>query len=182
MSVARRGQIVRLASRFVAIAIALSFVATLLPIAASSANAAMMACCVGKTAGHCESGLNVEKAPQFATEPMCGLETNLPDDDGITIVAESSDNQSHPSFHPDGESTSSRLAAESFTLSQPCHSDCCACVGSARQQKRQPIAQAIARYGSTFDERLRFNNHSHFFSSNKDWEQTSPRGPPANFL
>lgn len=181
MSVARRRQVVRLASRFVAIAITLSFVATLLPIADSSANAELMACCIGKTAGHCESGLNVEKAPQLAPEPMCGMETHTSDDDEITIVAEPSDNESHHSFHPDGESTSSRLAAESFTLSQPCHSDCCACVGSARQQ-RQPIAQTIARYGSPFDERSRFNSHPHFFSSNTNWEQTSPRGPPVNFL
>ena len=87
-----------MASRLVALAIALSFIATLVPIAIASANkSGTMPCCVGKDAGHCESGIPAKKVSVPEPEPMCGLDTATAENDGITIVAESSHNESHHS-------------------------------------------------------------------------------------
>ena len=85
-----------IASRLIAITIATSFLAVLLPIAVASATNTM-ACCIGKTAGHCESGIAAEKVPEPEPEPMCGLTNPHEDDDEITIVAESAKNHPHQS-------------------------------------------------------------------------------------
>src|SRR5215217_7008148 len=78
----------------IAILVALSFLTTLVPIAGASAGKSnAMPCCVGKAAGHCDSGL-VAKSPQ-PKEPMCGLHTDVGEDDGITIVAEPTHTESH---------------------------------------------------------------------------------------
>src|SRR5918993_861769 len=83
-------------SHFVSITIALSFIATLLPIASAWANDSnTMPCCVGKTAAYCESGIAAKKIPQPDPEPMCGLDNAQTADDEITIVAESSHSESH---------------------------------------------------------------------------------------
>src|SRR5688500_19956269 len=86
----------RIASQFIAMAMAISFLATLLPIASAWANDSnTMPCCVGKTAGHCESGITAKKLPPPDTEPMCGLDNAQTADDEITIVAEPSHTDSH---------------------------------------------------------------------------------------
>jgi hypothetical protein len=165
---------------FVAILIALSFLTTLVPIAGASADeASTMPCCVGKTAGHCESGVAAKKPPQ-PKEPMCGLHNDSEEDDDITIVAE----PTHTESHKASTSPSSQPAAESASLSEPCRMDCGACLSSStRQQKRERgIVQAATSQTplpSTFSA---FKNSSVLFSSNEDWEQTSPRGPPSDLL
>lgn len=111
-----------IASRLIAITIVMSFLAVLLPVISASANSNTMACCVGKTAGHCESGIAAEKAPEPEPEPMCGF-TNPHADDGITIVAEP-ENKSH---HAAETTSSSNPAVESTSVGRPCEMDCCAC-------------------------------------------------------
>ena len=166
--------------------VALSFVAPLLPIANASSDSTMP-CCKGK-AGHCDSGIAPKRVLPPTSEPMCGLKEATMEDDGITIVAEPSQTESphshsHNASSLDG-SDSSRTAAESASLSQPCQMDCGACLtGSARSQKRERVlAQEFALRFSSPANPDRFKYLSLLFSSNEDWEQTSPRGPPSDLL
>jgi len=171
-----------MATRFVAIAIALSFIATLLPIANASLNkSSAMPCCVGKEAGHCDSGIAAKK-PQ-PKEPMCGLHTDVAEDDGITIVAEPSHTEHHEVTNTSA-SSSSQPAAESASLSEPCQMDCGACTtSSARQQKRdRGIAQAETRYASTATVVSHPENLPEFLSSNDYRAQINPRGPPSSSI
>lgn len=158
--------------------VALSFVTPLLPIANASSDT--MPCCAGK-AGHCDSGIASKQVPPPTSEPMCGLKGATMDDDGITIVAEPVHTNPQHSHSRAAENSSSSPAADSASLSQPCHMDCGACAAaSSRQQKRergvvQPSAERTASPASL----LQFETKPLFFSSNEDWKQTSPRGPPA---
>lgn len=167
-----------LANRFVAITIALSFIVTLLPIASAWANNSnRMPCCVGKTAGHCEPGIAAKKVSEPDPEPMCGLDNAQTADDEITIVAE----PSHTDSHHASEASPSQPAVEPLSISQPCQMECGACAGtSSRQQKRErAIVQATSHQTSPPTLPSRFEILPFSFSSNEDWEQTSPRGPPA---
>jgi hypothetical protein len=172
LEITRRREI---ANRVTAIAIALSFVAMLVPIAASANNSSGMPCCAGK-AGHCDSGLASKKHPQ-PKEPMCGLHKDIAEDDGITIVAEPSQTESHNT----SASSSSDPAAESASLGQPCRMDCGACAtASGRQQKRDKsmvlptMYQAAAAATSS-----RYEATSLLFSLSDRWPSINPRGPPA---
>jgi hypothetical protein len=169
----------RIASQLIAITIAMSFLAMLLPIAVAAANNTM-ACCVGKTAGHCESDIAAEKVPEPEPEPMCGLSDPHADDDENIIVAKPAKNESHHS----AETTSSSHTAETKSLGRPCEMDCCACaVASSRRQKRDDsAAEFIARLLSPSTTASQFESVSLSFSTNEDWEQISPRGPPASLL
>jgi hypothetical protein len=165
-------------SRLVAITIALSFIATLLPVASVWANqSSTMPCCVGKTAGHCESGIAAKKIPPPDPEPMCGLHNAPAADDEITIVAE----PSHADSQHLSEFSSSRPAAEPLSVSQLCQMECSACAAtSVRQQKRErTIVQATSHQISPLTLHSKFEILPSSFSSNEDWEQISPRGPPA---
>lgn len=146
-------------------------------IANASLTESSMPCCAGKAAGHCDSGL-VAKKPAQPKEPMCGLHNEL-EDDGITIVAEPSQTESHHSHSRTVETTSS--AAESASLSQPCRMDCGACMASSnRQQKRERgFVPSTTSQNSSLTTLSTFENSSLLLSSNEDWEQTSPRGPPS---
>ena len=166
--------------------VALSFTAPLIPIVSTSSGSSTMPCCVGN-AGHCDSGIAPKQVLPPTSEPMCGLKEATVEDDGITIVAEPSQTESpHSHSHNaslDG-SDSSRTAAESASLSQPCQMDCGACLaGSTRTQKRERVlAQEFALRFSSPTIPDRFNYQSLLFSSNQDWKQTSPRGPPSDLL
>lgn len=204
MFVARRKCVVSrsraIASRLIAVLVAVSLVAIWAQIAgASSDQTSVMACCVGKEAGHCDSGLTAHKPPPPPEpEPMCGL-TSL---ESITIVAEPSTHshnssrnaetqadaeskagaESHSAeTHADAES---RVRAESPSLSKPCRMDCGACTASAsRLQKRQKdIIQARTLRSSAPAAITRFENLSRLFLSNHSWTQINPRGPPATSL
>lgn len=160
---------------FIAILVALSFLTTLVPIAGASADKPTMPCCVGKAAGHCDSGVAAKKPPQ-PKEPMCGLHNDPVDDDDITIVAE----PAHPE-HKASTSSSSEPAAESASLSQPCRMDCGACTtGSTRQQNRErDILQPLTQQRSLTTIQSKYDSRSLLFSSNEHWKRTSPRGPPS---
>ena len=166
----------RIASQLIAMAIAMSFIATLLPIAVASATNTM-ACCIGKDAGHCESGIAAEKVPEPEPEPMCGLDNAQTADDEITIVAEPSHTDSHHAL----KVSPSQPAVESLSVSQPCQMECGACAAtSSRQQKRErAIVEAISHQAPPLTLHSRLQSLPFSFSSNEDWEQTSPRGPPA---
>lgn len=176
----------KVASPIVAITIALSFVATLLPVASASLTKSnTMACCVGK-AGHCDSGIAAKKVPAPKSEPMCGLHGAELEEDGITIVAqpvaEPSHAESQHSHSHTAETNSSQPAAESASLSQPCHMDCASCAaGASRQQKRERNTVQPTTYQKASLTTLSFvEDEPLLFLSNGDWEHITPRGPPVS--
>ena len=163
--------------------VALSFTAPLLPIVSASSGSSTMPCCAGK-AGHCDSGIAPKQVLPPTSEPMCGLKEATMEDDGITIVAQPSQTESPHSHSQTAGTSSTQPAAESASLSQPCHMDCGACLtGSTRTQKRErAVVQTNALRLSSPATSDRFQYLSLLFSSNDDWKQTSPRGPPADLL
>ena len=147
------------------------------------ANAALtkantMPCCVGKAAGHCDSGIAAKKVPPPPSEPMCGLHGAEMESDGITIVAEPVAEHSHSQT---AESSSSQPSAESASLHSPCHMDCGACATAAsRQQKRErSIVLANTYETAPVTTSSKYEDESLQFSSSDNWPQTVPRGPPA---
>ena len=183
-------------SRLIAILVAVSFFAILVPIASASRDkSAVMACCIGKEAGHCHAKLTKHRPPPPPKpEPICGLTSkNL---DAITIVAEPS-TQSHTSRHS-AESSSSlagansragansqtdaetKVTAESPSLNKPCPMSCGACTARpSRLQKRQKdIIQVRTVQSSAPRAMLRFENLSRVSSLDESWTHVSPRGPP----
>jgi hypothetical protein len=168
-------------AKLVVIALALSFFAILGPISsASSDKANAMACCVRKAAGHCDSGLPATPPPP--REPMCGLDNSAIENDDITIVAKPTHKESHHSLSQNAETTSH--AAESTSVSKPCQMECGACTaGASRQQRRERgVLQPGAYHNPSIVTHSRFQNQPFYVLSYEDWEQTSPRGPPANLL
>ena len=137
-----------------------------------------MACCVGKTEGHCESGVPAKKVPPPKSEPMCGLEGAEMEDDGITIVAKPIAESPHSHS---AESSSSEPAAEPASLSSPCQMECGACATNAtRQQKRDRSIVSAKTYQATSPTTAsKYEDQSLLFSSRDNWSQVSPRGPPA---
>src|ERR1051325_619022 len=157
--------------------VALSFITPLLSIASASSDA--MPCCAGK-AGHCDSGIAPKRVLPPTSEPMCGLKGATMEDDGITIVAQPSQTESHHSHSHSrkAKTTSSGPAVESASLSKPCRMDCGACLASStRTQKRErALVQTIALRSSSPTTPARFNYLSLPFASTEDWKQSSPRG------
>ena len=106
---------IAIASRLLACLVALSFLAFLVPVGTASAEKeTLMACCVGKKAGHCESALSSKKSAP-------------PQHDHNTIVADEDETHSHDS--------SERSAAESTAVRNPCNPDCCAATSTVRSQQ-----------------------------------------------
>ena len=166
--------------KLIAIAMALSFFAILVPI--SSASSDVMACCVDKAAGHCDSGIPAQKTPPPPRDPMCGLDNSEIKNDDITIVAKPSHKESHTSLSKTAETTTP--VAESTSVSKPCQMECGACTASAsRQQRRERgILPPATYHNPSLVAHSRFENQPFYFLSYEDWEQTSPRGPPADLL
>jgi hypothetical protein len=136
----------RVVSRLLAFVVALSFMAALLPLGTASAKtAATMACCAGKQADHCPSGVKARKAAakhNHETDP------------------------SAPAF----KSASARSS---------CHSDCCACVTSSGQQKRERAAALpTVKRTSPVATSLLYANSASLFLLNEKRTHISPRGPP----
>jgi hypothetical protein len=137
----------RLVSRLLAFVVALSFTAALLPLGTASAKtAATMACCAGKQADHCPSGVKARKA------------------------AAKHNHEADPSAP----------AFKSVGVRSSCHSDCCACVSSFGQQKRErSAALPTFRHASPLATSLLYANSASLFLPNEKRTQVSPRGPPA---
>ena len=186
-----------IASRLLAITIALSFFAMLIPVASASWDkSGVMACCVGKEAGHCDSGLTGHRPPPPPPEPMCGL--TLENLDAITIVAEpsthshSSRRRAESSSQAVAESKAgaeikadaeSKASVKSVSLSRPCPMNCGGCTAStSRLQKRQKSIQARTFYASAPKSITRLENLSRVLSPTENWTNINPRGPPVTSL
>ena len=164
---------ISLASRFLLLVIISSFALSFLPLV-TSAEESTMACCVGKTEGHCDSGLTTPKASQPKPEPMCGLTSpavlNL---DEVTVAAEP------VHTHESSATSSNSPAAESDTVEQQCQMDCGACTTATSRHKRDSIALERVVYRYQVTTTVRFEESKPLFSSNEVWTRISPRGPPS---
>ena len=154
---------ISIASRLLACFVALSFFAMLVPVGTASAEKeTIMACCVGKKAGHCDSGLAAKKS--------------APQHDHDTIVADADDSDSHDS--------SLRSAAESTAVRNPCNPECCAATSTARSQQKRERGTAQAKIQHNTPAVILFvtDNTPSSVSSSDYWAQISPRGPPSSLL
>jgi len=138
-----------------------------------------MACCAGKTASHCASGIVAKKVRPPKSEPMCGLHGAAIEADGITVVAEPTETAPQ---HSHSQTTSSHPAAESASLSKPCHMDCssCAATSTRQQQRERNLLQLTTYHNSSLTTVLRREDQPLLFSSNEEWGQIHPRGPPSD--
>ena len=134
--------------RLLSFVVALSFMAALLPLGTASAKTATtMACCIGKEADHCPSGIKARKKAA-----------------------------AHQHKH---EADPSAPAFKSATERSSCPSDCCACVSSSGQQKRdRAAALPIPRHTSPVATSLLYANSASLLLPNEKRTQISPRGPP----
>lgn len=154
--------------RFLAVLILSSFAVTQLPIVNSLAEASSMPCCAGESSSeHCDSGLTKPKPRPVITEPMCGL------DPSSLLTAETT------SLDTNAESNTSQVTAES--LSQPCRTDCGACVsGVSRQARDKSLIHSRTAHTSPTTTAARYESWAVVFSSNEKWTRIIPRGPPAS--
>jgi len=171
----------------VGVCLILSFFAPLISVkvSASSATTGAMACCIGKSSGHCSAGLLRKHRPQPKPEPMCGWR-NQSSDDGITVVVASSnpqeesgqDSAESPSSKVDSHNPSSRALYASFA--PPCHTDCCGNSAVAVRQPR-PRAAGILPNGNHSVGPLTAHSHELLnttFNSDETVKRRRPRGPP----
>lgn len=166
------------ASRLLVAIVALSFFATLLSIGAAADASGTMPCCVGKTEGHCDSGLLTPKPPEPDPEPMCGLTS--PVKAAGVVVADKADTESQVSHH---SSSSTIPAIESPAVEQQCQMECGACATATSRHKREKsvILARTAHIAPSITIERR-DDTTILFSSNRNWTPTSPRGPPASLL
>ncbi len=154
---------ITIASRLLACLVALSFFAILVPVGTASVEQeAIMACCVGKKAGHCESALSSKKS--------------APQHDHNTIVADDDQTHSHDS--------SPRSAAESTAVRNPCNPECCATTSTARSQQKRERGTVQVKVEHHAPVAILFvtGNTPSSVSANDYWAQISPRGPPSSLL
>jgi hypothetical protein len=128
-----------------------------------------MACCIGKSAGHCHVALQT-KRPQPISEPMCGLKSDTVDD-RLTIVAD----ETAAEVETDGV-PGRRLAA----VANPCATDSCACSAAAKQQQKRRHASVVTQPQHILPTRLSWTGETTSFlsKSNGTPDPFSPRGPP----
>jgi hypothetical protein len=165
---------VSLVSRLLALVILSSFAVTQFPIASTLAEE-VMPCCVGKTEGHCDSGLTAPKPRPLITEEMCGLPKPVETrshNHGLL-------NAETTSHNADAESNTSQVTADS--LSQPCRMDCGACVsGVSRVTRDKSVVHSKTTHTSPLTIAARYDSRAAFFSSNEKWTRLIPRGPPSS--
>ena len=156
---------IAIASRLLACLVALSFLAILVPVGTATAESeAIMACCVGKKAGHCETALSSKKS--------------APQHDHNTIVADADADETH------SHDSSQRSAAESTAVRKPCNTDCCAATSTVRsQQKRERgIVQAKVQHSEPAAVLFVADNTPASVSTSDYLAQINPRGPPSSLL
>lgn len=162
-------------SRFVALVILSSFAVIQIATLSTLAEQSAMPCCVGKTEGHCDSGLAAPKIPEPVSEPMCGLPsaaTPALDLDDVTVVAEPVHAESHTS-------SSTSPVVESNTVEKQCQMDCGACATVTSRHKRDSVVLSRLPHSSLTTTTVRFAEFNPLFSSNEDWTRINPRGPPS---
>jgi hypothetical protein len=182
----------------------LSFFATVVPLSiASSAEAGLMACCIGKPgheSGSCSSGLLQPTAEPQPEPELSSDDSSSPGDDSNTAVGDTeSEEGSHCNLHASaaGDVTSdaarqsetatpSRKADEfSFVrihaLSTPCSSECGPCSVSYTRRPRpreQATNSSVARPHFHLTNSLPPSEYPPIKPLNMKWVQLRPRAPP----
>lgn len=152
---------ISIVGRFLAVAILSSFAATLLPIASTSAESSTMPCCVGKTEGHCDSGLTTPKPRPRITEPMCGLTPPPESPAEVAVVTDP-------------------IAVDSVSGEQECQMECGACATATSRHKRQKsLTHSRTAHHPPAIIAVGFDSSTSLYSSNGSWTRINPRGPPA---
>jgi len=163
---------ISLVGRFLVVFILGSFAVALLPLATSASS---MSCCIGKAAGHCDSGLKAHKPAPPPDDPMCGLKAQplTPESlDAVTVTAETVD-------HPDSHEHKGN-AFKTPSVQQHCQMECGACATATSRLKREKtVVQAKTSYAPLVTIIARVENQAPISSSNQKWTRISPRGPPA---
>ena len=177
----------RMARVIVGVCLTLSFFAPLITVKVSASRATRggMACCIGKSSGHCSAGLLRKHRPTPKPEPMCGRR-NQSSGDGITVVVASSspqeeidqDSAESQSSEVDSHNPSSRALHASFA--SPCHTDCC---GNSAVAVRQPRPRSAGILPNANHSARLLTAHSHellnrTFNSDEAVKRPRPRGPP----
>lgn len=158
---------ISLVSRFLAVFILSSFAITLLPIPSTSAEQSSMPCCAGKSAEHCDAGLNAQKPRPVITEPMCGLESI-----GLTWTP--------PSNEATVTLVTDPVSIESASVEPDCQMNCGACATVPSRHKRQKsLTRAHAAFHPPSTTTSHVENVTPVYSSNENWTRINPRGPPA---
>jgi hypothetical protein len=168
----------------VGVCLILSFFAPLIAVKVSASRAARggMACCIGKSSGHCSAGLLRKHRPPPKPEPMCGRRNQS--SDGITVVASS--NPQEESDQNSAEFQSSKVDHNPSShalyalLAPPCHTDCC---GNSAVAVRQPRPRAAGVLANANHRIALLTAHWHellttTFNSNAPVKRPRPRGPP----
>ena len=152
-------------SRLLALVILSSFVVSQISIVSTLAEESSMPCCVGRTEGHCDSGLTKPKPRPVITEPMCGLKSSPP--------------ASAPA-HKIIVATDDPVAVDAAAVEKECQMDCGACATVTPRHKRQKsLIQARVTEEAPATIVTTFNHAVSVYSSNENWTQINPRGPPA---
>jgi hypothetical protein len=164
---------ISIARRLTASALTASIIATIVPVVVSSSslgNSSTMACCIGKSEGHCNAGLHLRKPVQPEPEPMCGAKT-VQLVDAVTIVVDEIVSEA-----PEA----SRAALETPRISRPCPLDCSTGTASAtRQQRKEKSVGRSFVSPLTLPRILIEQNFSAVAcQSTASLEHISPRGPP----
>jgi hypothetical protein len=72
---------------------------------------------------------------------------------------------------------------KTISISNPCHSDCCASSAPAQQQRRERITlQSTGKHISPAVASSPSVNVTQFVSASGEWPPVSPRGPPRFFV
>jgi hypothetical protein len=144
-----------------------------------------MACCIGKSSGHCSSGLLKKVRVRPKPEPMCGANSRTADDEMTVVATPSSadDENNAPESQATAEdpqmgSASSRVSAY---VVGPCAVTCCAALCSAVRQpqpRENSVLPASGRRVIPLQTPVKKDFPNRLFYSDVSSKQSSPRGPP----
>jgi hypothetical protein len=152
-------------SRLLALVILTSFIVSQISIVSTLAEESSMPCCVGKTEGHCDSGLTKPKPRPVITEPMCGLKWSPPVSAPVNKIT---------------FATNDPVAVDAAAVEKECQMDCGACATvTARHKRQKSLVQARVTQEAPATITTTFNHVVSVCSSNENWTQINPRGPPA---
>jgi hypothetical protein len=151
----------------------------------ASSPTGVMACCIGKSSGHCSSGLLKKVRVRPKPEPMCGAKSRTARDE-MTVVATSSsadDENKAPESQATAEDPRMGSAPSSFSayFVGQCAVTCCAALANAvrqpqpRENSDLPVA---GRRVLPLQTPVSNGFHSRLCNSDDASKQSIPRGPP----
>jgi hypothetical protein len=163
----------------------LSFFTSLVALNAfASSPIGAMACCIGKSSGHCSSGLLKKVRVRPKPEPMCGAKSRTADE--LTVVSTSSsadDENNAPESQATAKDPQMGSAPSSFSayFVGQCAVTCCAALGNAVRQPQPRENSVLPAAGwRVLPPQTPVNNDflPRLFNSGVASKRSTPRGPP----